>query len=97
MDVIWLLSAIDTLHEHVAYVADDNPAAAQRLRARIIRQVATLATMPNRGRPGRVVGTRELVVARTAYIVAYRVRAGTVEVLRVVHGAQRSPRSFEEH
>jgi toxin ParE1/3/4 len=95
MDVIWLLSAMDTLNEHVAYVADDDPAAAQRLRARIIQQVASLATMPNRGRPGRVVGTRELVVTRTPYIVAYRVRAGTVEVLRVVHGAQRWPQSFE--
>jgi toxin ParE1/3/4 len=50
-----------------------------------------LADNPHMGRPGRVPGTRELVVTRTPYIVPYRVRGDTLEILRVYHGARRWP------
>jgi toxin ParE1/3/4 len=43
------------------------------------------------GRQGRCAGTRELVIARTPYIVAYRIERLAVVVLRVLHGAQRWP------
>ena len=44
------------------------------------------------GRAGRVRGTRELAIDGTPYIVAYRIKGNVVEVLRVIHGAQRWPR-----
>jgi len=43
---------------------------------------------------GRVPGTRELVVTGTPYIVAYRVRDETVEILRVFHAARKWPERF---
>lgn len=43
------------------------------------------------GRPGRVPGTRELVIANTPFLVPYRVKGDTVIVLRVFHGARRWP------
>ena len=43
------------------------------------------------GRPGRVEGTRELVVAGTPYIVPYRVKAEIVQIITVLHSAQRWP------
>jgi plasmid stabilization system protein ParE len=43
------------------------------------------------GRSGRVAGTRELVIAGTPYLVAYRVEAKAVVILAVIHGAQRWP------
>ncbi len=33
---------------------------------------------PQMGRPGRVSGTRELVIVQTSYIVPYRIKAGTI-------------------
>jgi len=48
-----------------------------------------LAEQPGLGRPGRVPGTRELIVAKTRYIVPHRVRGETVEVLRVFHTSRR--------
>jgi toxin ParE1/3/4 len=50
-----------------------------------------LSENPEIGRPGRVRDTRELVVARTPFIVAYRIRPAVVEIVRVLHGAQRWP------
>lgn len=52
---------------------------------------AMLADHPNMGRPGRIAGTRELVVTRFPYILPYRVRGSTVEVLRVFHTARKWP------
>ncbi len=39
-------------------------------------------------------GTRELVITGTPYIAAYRVRPQRIEVLRIIHGAQRWPKRF---
>jgi toxin ParE1/3/4 len=43
------------------------------------------------GRIGRVPGTRELIVGGTPWIIVYRVRADAVEIIRVLHGAQKWP------
>ncbi len=53
--------------------------------------VARLADHPEGARPGRVRGTRELVVTGTPYVVVYRVEPSAVLILRMVHGAQRWP------
>jgi toxin ParE1/3/4 len=60
----------------------------------IIRHVALLAEHPGIGRPGRVEGTRELVISGLPYLVAYTQRGDTVAVLRVMHGAMKWPKSF---
>ncbi len=44
--------------------------------------------------PGRVKGTRELVVVRTSYIVAYRLKRGKIQILRILHGARQWPDTF---
>lgn len=95
MRVHWLRSALADL-EHIGdYIALDSPTAAERVTARIVNAVEKLADFPGLGRPGRVIGTRELVISRTPYIVAYRVRGQTVELLAVLHGAQQWPDTFE--
>jgi toxin ParE1/3/4 len=76
------------------YIAQDSPTAAQQVVARITDAVDGFATFPTMGRPGRVIGTRELIVPGTPYVVAYRVRESTVEVLAVMHSAQQWPTSF---
>ena len=91
MPVRWLRNALANLDQIGAYVAQDNPAAAGDLVMRIEQAVALLARHPEMGRPGRVKGTRELVVPGTAYFLPYRIKAGNVEILRVMHGARRWP------
>ena len=74
----------------VDYISDDNPNAALALMEEIQSKVAQLAAHPKRCRPGRVEGTRELVV-RPNYIVVYVETATAVTVLRVLHAAQMWP------
>lgn len=53
--------------------------------------VRRLHDFPESGRPGRVAGTRELVITETPYVAAYHVSGETVRILRVLHGAQQWP------
>jgi toxin ParE1/3/4 len=53
--------------------------------------VSTLAELHERGRPGRKVGTRELIFTGLPYLAIYRVRGDTLEILRILHGAQKWP------
>ena len=94
MQVRWLRRALNNLDEEAAYIARDDPGAAARIVERIVTSVERLGAHPVSGRPGRVPGTRELVVSGTPYLVPYRVRGETVEILRVFHGARKWPERF---
>jgi addiction module RelE/StbE family toxin len=78
------------------YIEADSPQAAITVDDRIREQVAALARFPESGRAGRIEGTRELVISRTPYIVAYRIADKTVRILRVLHGSRRWPDEVPE-
>jgi addiction module RelE/StbE family toxin len=73
------------------HIAAENPTAASRMIERIRAAVMRLAVSPALGRPGRVADTRELVIPRTPYIVPYRVKGDVVQIITILHGAQRWP------
>jgi toxin ParE1/3/4 len=79
-----------------AYLYERSPQGADRVVDQIYQAVGTLEQFPFAGRPGRVAGTREMVVTTTRYIVAYRIRNEAVQILAVMHGAQRWPRHLSE-
>jgi addiction module RelE/StbE family toxin len=91
MRVRWLRTALRNLDEEATYIAADDPKAARMVVDRVLNAVTALADDPAIGRPGRVPGTRELVVPKTRYIVPYRVRGEIIEVLRVFHTSRRLP------
>ena len=95
MNILWSPEAIQDLIALRGYIAEDNPTAARRVALRIVETVEQqLPNNPHLGRPGRVPGTRELVIPRTPYIVPYRVHRNALEILRVYYGARRWPDSF---
>jgi toxin ParE1/3/4 len=67
----------------------------RRIALRIIDMVEKLLSEnTDIGRPGRVPGTRELVIAKTPFVVPYRFQGETLQILRVLHGARRWPERF---
>jgi len=73
MKIVWSIEAIDDLQALRAYIGKDSPRSAQHMAFRIIDAVESLlGAHPKIGRPGRVEGTRELVVSQTPYVVPYR-------------------------
>ncbi|MBI3244957.1 MAG: type II toxin-antitoxin system RelE/ParE family toxin [Deltaproteobacteria bacterium] len=94
MIVKWTKRALENLIEEARYIAERDPDAADRTLERIGNAVKTLAQHPAIGRPGRVAGTQELVIAGTPYIIPYRVRGQQVEILRVFHSSRKWPRQL---
>jgi len=86
--------ALADLEQAHDFILAENPRAAQAVMARIREAVERLVTFPDSGRPGRVDGTRELVVANTPFVITYRVTPGTIDILAVIHGSRRWPSSF---
>jgi toxin ParE1/3/4 len=78
------------------YTAVDNIAAADRQLDLVLESIYGLSLFPEKGRVGRVHGTRELVVPRTPYIVVYRSRESIIQILAILHGARRWPSHFPE-
>ena len=95
MNIVWSPEAIQDLISLRAYVAEESPAGARRIIMRILHGVEyLLPDNPHLGRPGRVPGTRELVIPQTPYIVPYRLQGEAIQILRVYHGSRRWPESF---
>jgi toxin ParE1/3/4 len=90
--IVWSPRAIEHLAHLRAYIARDNLKAANRIAGTLLEAVGRLAELPNLGRPGRVAGTRELVVPGTPYVIPYRLRGDRLEVIAVFHGRQRWPK-----
>jgi toxin ParE1/3/4 len=96
LTIVWLKKALRTRFEQLDYIALDNVQAAIRLDEEIERRVDLLADHPLIGREGRVKGTRELVIGGSPFIAVYRVKGKRIEILRVLHGAQKWPRDEAE-
>ena len=95
-DIYWLERAAEELYRIVSSLEESNPDYAQRVYQAIQTTAGNLASFPNLGRPGRVKGTREIVVPKLPYILPYRdVEAeNRIEILAVMHASQEWPSSF---
>ncbi len=91
MPIVWLPAAVQDIIHIRTYISEEDPSSAQRIGLWIDKATARLSLMPHSGRPGRITGTRELVVNGTPYLVIYRVQNNRVEILRVLHGRQSFP------
>lgn len=91
MNVIWSRRAIRHLVALREYIEKDSEQKAALVAKRILTVIDLLQTQPAMGRPGRVPGTRELVVPDTPYIIPYRIRRDRLELIAVFHGRQKWP------
>ncbi len=95
MRISWLDDAVTDLIQIRKYIASDKPQAAAKVAVLIRQSVDVLAEYPDSGRPGRIEGTRELVLSALPYIIPYRVKNDTVEILRVLHASRKWPHEVE--
>ncbi|MEH2142820.1 type II toxin-antitoxin system RelE/ParE family toxin [Nostoc sp.] len=91
MQIKWLRRALRNLEQAHSYILKENPKAAPEVILRIQLAASQLENYPFMGRTGRIEGTRELVISSTPYIVIYRVKEESVEILRVFHTSKRYP------
>lgn len=92
MRVQWSAPSLSDLQGISTYIeAATNLQTANRITREIYKSAQSLKTLPNRGRTGRLAGTRELLVRRLPYIVVYQLLQDRIAIVRILHGAQRWP------
>ncbi len=92
--IVWTKTARRDLEHVHDYIAIDSPKSAAQFVERIIAHVGQLSTYPQSGRIGRVDKTWELVVTGLPYIVPYRLKGDTVQILRVYHTSRLWPETL---
>ena len=96
MRLHWTPQALSDVADVLGYIADEDPQAAAQFQSRLFELLEdNLINQPTMGRPGRVSGTRELLVHRH-YILAYRLRGEAIELLAFRHSARLWPDGFQE-
>ena len=88
MQIRWSAEAEADPAHIFAYIEQDNVQAAGRVVQTLVQGARSSSALPRRGRDGK---TRELTFAPLPYVLIYEVTDDSVEVLRVLHGAQRRP------
>ena len=91
MELRWSEQAADDLERITDYLFEGTPQHAPELVRSIYNAPTVLLQFPRRGRPGKKEGTRELVLTPLPYIVVYEIVSDTIHILRILHGAQKSP------
>jgi toxin ParE1/3/4 len=91
MRLRWTEEAADDLERITDYLFENAPGRAADIVRGIHDAPSALLQFPHRGRPGRKEGTRELVLSPLPYIVVYQIVEGVINIVRILHGAQKWP------
>ena len=94
MNILWAQRALSHLEAELDYYAKINPLLAKELTNIITKNISSIAAMPGSGREGKKMGTRELVINKYPYILAYRVRSDVLEILAIIHQNRKNIGSF---
>ena len=88
MQVRWTTRAAQDLEEITNYILKDSATSAETVARKLFDVANSLDSLPNRGRPGRMPGTRELVISSLPFVIVNQVDSEAVEILPIHHGAR---------
>ena len=91
MRIAWTPAAAADLEQISDFLFEQNPATAVRLVRQTYSAASTLKQFPNKGRPAKKEGTRELVLPGLPWIIIYEAGGQAVYIVRILHGAQHWP------
>ncbi|HHO48999.1 MAG TPA: type II toxin-antitoxin system RelE/ParE family toxin [Desulfobacteraceae bacterium] len=94
MRIRWTRKALVNLENAVNYIAADSPGNARKVAQKIRDSIYLLSGQPTMGRPGRVAGTRELVISGLPFIVSYAEYNGEIVILRIIHTSMKWPDEY---
>lgn len=89
-ELFWTPEALQDRDDIYNYIERNHPAAALALDELFCARAQQLTEYPAAARPGRVAGTRELVVHRR-YCLVFTATDEAIHVLRVLHTSRRWP------
>ena len=92
MTIIWAHPARDSFVHHIEYLLARSSLGALQVKTAVMKAINLLEDTPFMGRQGRWKNTRELVIDKGPYIVAYRLKVNIIEILYIHHTRQNWPK-----
>lgn len=89
-----LAEATRDLRNIFDFIEHDNPETARDVARRLMKSIQLLAQNPSVGRPSKTKAIREWSVPDLPYVVPYRVRRDSVDVLRIYHTRRNRPQHW---
>ena len=92
MKVVWTDPALKDRENIINFIAEENPYAAVEMDSLFTSAGKSLEKMPDRGRVGRVIKTRELVIHKH-YLIVYSIdlQCSVVYIKAIVHTSRKYP------
>jgi toxin ParE1/3/4 len=84
MDIIFSPEATDSIRS-IQNFLKEVPIAFDKVVGRINICLKIIKNNPYIGKEGRYQGTRELFVSNTSYVIIYRIKEDTIEVITILH------------
>lgn len=88
MRIRWTPAAANDLERIYDYLSEHEPQWARSTVIEIRNAIRSLKKFPHQGRKGREQGTRELLHDRMPFLIAYRVKENSIEILHIWHASQ---------
>jgi toxin ParE1/3/4 len=82
------------LDEAFAYIEQDDPESAKKVARLLVKSINLLAENSLIGRPSAHKGTREWSVPGLPYVIPYRVKGQTVQIIRIYHTSRNRPQKW---
>jgi toxin ParE1/3/4 len=73
------------------FIEQDNPETARDVARRLMKSMQLLAQNPSLGRVSKTKAIREWSVPNLPYVVPYRVKGDTVQIIRIFHTRRQRP------
>lgn len=89
IEVSWTKQALKDLESAREYILDTNPLLLTSTIETILAAIEQLKSFPQSGRSGRVKSTQELVLPTIPFIIVYRKKRDTVEILALLHQSRK--------
>ena len=95
MHIKWTRQALTHLEREVESIARDNPQAAGHVVKHIQKDSEKFGRINMYGMSGKLPGFTLVGSSDLPYIIAYRIRKDTVEIVQVLHSARETPKIFQ--
>jgi toxin ParE1/3/4 len=93
--ITWSKRAIAHLRSCYDYwLREQSEVGADLMLDRIFTRIEALEQHPEIGRKGRIAGTRQLVLRPLPFLIAYRIRKRSIEIVALLHGSRKWPHYF---
>jgi len=94
VEALWTKRALTNLNAELEYYGQINPKLAKDLAEVVKNSIEKLMFMPGVGRAGKLLGSKEFILDKYPFIIAYRVRENILEILAFIHQRRKNVKAF---